>query len=145
MQPNTSFRFHMCISPLMSRLDFIPFFPCTNPLHRQTFQTVRTGPTSFLTQHPVRHLLQYVSVNPKPQLATSNRAFCHRRSPIHQHPAITIGRKTKNINEFKSIPLTIPNQPTSKQPVPKSHQDLQRIHLPPVPESSQSTHGTTHK
>ena len=32
MQPNTSFRLRMCISPLMSRSNIIPFFPCTNPL-----------------------------------------------------------------------------------------------------------------
>ena len=37
MQPNTSFRLRMCISPLMFRSDIIPFFSCTNPLHRQTF------------------------------------------------------------------------------------------------------------
>ena len=37
MQPNTSLRLRMCISPLMSRSNVIPFSPCPNPLHRQTF------------------------------------------------------------------------------------------------------------
>ena len=37
MQPNTSLRLRMCISPLMSRPNIIPFSPCPNPLHRQTF------------------------------------------------------------------------------------------------------------
>ena len=81
MQPNTSFRLRMCISPLMSRSNIIPFSPCTNTLHWQTFLLPNCQNSPDLIHHPVRHLLQYVSVNPKPQLATSNHAFCHRPPP----------------------------------------------------------------
>ena len=47
MQPNTSFRFRMCISPLMSRSNIIPFSPCPSPLLRIT--CAKTGLTFFLT------------------------------------------------------------------------------------------------
>ncbi len=46
MQPNTSFRLRMCISPLMSRLNIIPF----SPWHTGS-QNCKTGLTFFATFH----------------------------------------------------------------------------------------------
>ena len=46
MQPNTSLRLRMCISPLMFRLDIIPFSPCPSPLLR--INCAKTGLTFFL-------------------------------------------------------------------------------------------------
>ena len=46
MQPNTSFRLRMCISPLMFRLNIIPF----SPWHTGS-QNCKTGLTSFATFH----------------------------------------------------------------------------------------------
>jgi len=53
MQPNTSFRLRMCISPLMSRPNIIPFSPCPSPLanlplHTRA-KTAKAGLTFFLT------------------------------------------------------------------------------------------------
>ena len=48
MQPNTSFRLRMCISPLMSSPNIIPFSPCPRPLLR--IICAKTGLTSFRSQ-----------------------------------------------------------------------------------------------
>ena len=58
MQPNTSFRLRMCISPLMVRLNIIPFSPCPSPLqtHHITKSTLHqpiiTSPSTISVHHP---------------------------------------------------------------------------------------------
>ena len=52
MQPNTSFRLRMCLSPLMFWVNIIPFSPCTDPLQMllSRFFNIRLSNRVFISK-----------------------------------------------------------------------------------------------
>ena len=89
MQPNTSLRLRMCISPLMFRSDIIPFSPYRSPLQTQfTFPTAPQSPrsSSRMETSPARRRR-----TPRPPPSIRQRIFQLSPSvPRHGTPHIAI-------------------------------------------------------
>ena len=93
MQPNTSFRLRMCISPLMSKSNIIPFSPCPSPLQTHHIPNPQS-PTKPIDIKSINKLnLSQSQINLPQNQSLANSLQVHQCPDARQTTSITIYHK----------------------------------------------------